>query len=151
MEAAQPDDRTRPQARQASPRSPLNVRARAALAAAVAGAVLGLSMVARPADDGFVWCMFRRVTSLPCPSCGMTRAFCALGHGELERAAEYNLAAPLVYAVTCFVLALALVELAAGRALLAPLWRRVRKAAFAVAVLALALAWIVGLATRAAG
>lgn len=38
-------------------------------------------------------CLFRMVTGQPCPSCGMTRATCALVHGEWAKAMRYH---PLV-------------------------------------------------------
>ena len=31
-------------------------------------------------------CVFRRVTGVPCPSCGMTRSYLALFHGDLKTA-----------------------------------------------------------------
>jgi hypothetical protein len=31
-------------------------------------------------------CAFRRITGRPCFGCGMTRAFCAISHGEFSRA-----------------------------------------------------------------
>lgn len=57
-----------------------------------------LSMVWRPADESAViLCPFRSLTGLLCPGCGMTRAFCALGHGELLRAIHFNALSPLLY------------------------------------------------------
>lgn len=38
-------------------------------------------------------CLFHIVTGKPCPTCGMTRATCALVHGEWEKALRYH---PLV-------------------------------------------------------
>jgi len=38
-------------------------------------------------------CTFRMVTGKPCPTCGMTRATCALAHGEWFTAMAYH---PLV-------------------------------------------------------
>lgn len=38
-------------------------------------------------------CTFRVVTGKPCPTCGMTRATCALAHGEWAKAMGYH---PLV-------------------------------------------------------
>lgn len=40
-----------------------------------------------------VVCTFRIVTGKPCPTCGMTRATCALAHGEWAKAMAYH---PLV-------------------------------------------------------
>ena len=57
-----------------------------------------VSMVWRPADEpSFILCPFRALTGLLCPGCGMTRAFCALGHGELRRAIHFNALSPLLY------------------------------------------------------
>ena len=57
-----------------------------------------ISMVWRPADEPtFILCPFRALTGLLCPGCGMTRAFCALGHGELRRAIRFNALSPLLY------------------------------------------------------
>lgn len=57
-----------------------------------------ISMIWRPADEPtFILCPFRALTGLPCPGCGMTRAFCALGHGELLRAIHFNALSPLLY------------------------------------------------------
>lgn len=44
-------------------------------------------------------CMFKAVFGLGCPTCGMTRAFLALSHGDLVRALNYNLASPIVYLI----------------------------------------------------
>ena len=35
-------------------------------------------------------CLFRIVTGNPCPTCGMTRATCALAHGEWAKAWRYH-------------------------------------------------------------
>jgi hypothetical protein len=57
-----------------------------------------ISMVWRPADEPtIILCPFRALTGLLCPGCGMTRAFCALGHGELMRAIRFNALSPLLY------------------------------------------------------
>ncbi len=42
-------------------------------------------------------CMMKAVFGVGCPTCGMTRAFMALSHGDVVRAFHYNLAAPVVY------------------------------------------------------
>lgn len=35
-------------------------------------------------------CLFRIITNIPCPTCGMTRAMFALLHGELDKYYRYN-------------------------------------------------------------
>lgn len=43
-------------------------------------------------------CFFKRLTGIPCPGCGMTRAFLAILHGHLQQAIYYNiLSIPLFF------------------------------------------------------
>jgi len=53
--------------------------------------VLGVSL-ALPAEalPAVVLCPFRATTGLPCPGCGLTHAFCAIGHGDFVQAWAYN-------------------------------------------------------------
>ena len=43
-------------------------------------------------------CAFKKIFGIPCASCGMTRAFSALSHGQFALAWSYNKLSPLVYA-----------------------------------------------------
>lgn len=76
------------------------------LAAAFA-TVLALSFVISPNDiaSGAVSftppCPMKMLLQRDCPTCGMTRAFAALGHGHWHEALAYNRAAPLVF-LGCF-------------------------------------------------
>ncbi|HVF42774.1 MAG TPA: DUF2752 domain-containing protein [Pyrinomonadaceae bacterium] len=75
----------------------------------ITSAVFAASALWRPGElPGFVLCPFRALTGLPCPGCGMTRAFCALGHGDLSAAFGYNPLAPFVFAAALVVWAHAL-------------------------------------------
>lgn len=49
--------------------------------------------------DNFTICGFRAFTGLPCPGCGLTHSFCALGKGNLVSAFSYNLIGPLLFLV----------------------------------------------------
>jgi hypothetical protein len=42
-------------------------------------------------------CPTKRFFGFECLSCGMTRAFTALGHGQLSRALDYNRLSPFVW------------------------------------------------------
>lgn len=51
---------------------------------------------------GVTLCPLRALTGSPCPGCGMTRAFCALMHGELWRAVKLNPFSPLLFLAALF-------------------------------------------------
>jgi hypothetical protein len=105
-------------------------------------AMFVVSMVWRPVDEPqFILCPFRSLTGLLCPGCGMTRAFCALGHGELMRAIHFNALSPLLY------LSFAIVWVGAAATVFD--FPRIRNAVmqlrpspvFSVVILAAVLAW----------
>ena len=49
----------------------------------------------RAVRDGPVLCPFRRITGIPCPSCGLTRSWQAAGHGRLRDAVRAHPLGPL--------------------------------------------------------
>ncbi len=51
-----------------------------------------------PAASDPVVCLFRRTLELPCPGCGLTRAFSHLARGDLYAAVKLHPAAPLLLA-----------------------------------------------------
>ena len=88
--------------------SSLRVR-RALFVLPLTSAVFAVSALWRPSElPGVVLCPFRALTGLPCPGCGMTRAFCSLGHGDLQGAFGYNALAPFVFAAALLLWAHAL-------------------------------------------
>jgi hypothetical protein len=64
-------------------------------------AVCALALVFFCSFEPVDWlvCPFRRLTGLPCPLCGMTRALCAIGHGHFRSAVELNAVSPMVFAL----------------------------------------------------
>jgi hypothetical protein len=52
--------------------------------------VTALSWRSSLATAGWWSCPIRRATGCPCPTCGMTRAFVAIGHGQWQAAWNYH-------------------------------------------------------------
>lgn len=115
---------------------------RARVVLPLTSAVFAVSALWRPSElPGVVLCPFRAVTGLPCPGCGMTRAFCALGHGDLSGAFGYNALAPFVFAAALLLWAHSLatvLKFDSARAALERLKPTQRAAGF---MLAVTLAW----------
>lgn len=75
-----------------------------------AGLVLVLSLLLTPETLPAVsTCVFYRFTGVPCPGCGMTRAFCSLGHAEWRAAWLYHPLSYPLYAACWFAAAWPLV------------------------------------------
>lgn len=52
------------------------------------------------AAEGGLACVFRSVTGIPCPFCGMTHATLAIGRGDFAAALAHHPLAPLVLILT---------------------------------------------------
>jgi len=61
--------------------------------------LLGLFLIL----DGTL-CIFKRITGLPCPSCGMTRAFISLINGDINLAFTFHPLWPLVLIIPIIIL-----------------------------------------------
>lgn len=46
----------------------------------------------------FLACPIRHLTGIPCPTCGMTRSFMAIGRGDLNQAVAEHLFGPVLFA-----------------------------------------------------
>jgi Protein of unknown function (DUF2752) len=68
------------------------------LAFVVLAAVFIISVIYHPGGgDYFTICGFKNATGLPCPGCGLTHSFCALGKGNLLSAFGWNLFGPPLF------------------------------------------------------
>lgn len=64
--------------------------------------ILVASVIWHPHDEGgFVFCLIRRFTGLPCPGCGLTRSFCALAKGDVARSFGFHWLGPLLFVMAC--------------------------------------------------
>lgn len=90
-------------------------------------------------------CPSRTLLGLPCPTCGMTRAFVALAHGELAAAFQVSPAGALLAGAVWLLAVADVVRLALGLPLPAPSPRAARAAVLAGAgVLLGSWAWMLG-------
>ena len=44
-------------------------------------------------------CLFKMLFGVACPTCGLTRAFCSISHGEFSRALDYNSMSFVAYGI----------------------------------------------------
>jgi hypothetical protein len=51
----------------------------------------------------FTICGFKVLTGLPCPGCGLTHSFCAIGDGDLRSAFSFNAIGPPLYLISILV------------------------------------------------
>ena len=76
-----------------------DARLTALFSALAAVGVLTLSTLFTPGVlPKFDICMLHRITGIPCPGCGLTRAFCAISHGNFTAAWHFNPFGFLFYA-----------------------------------------------------
>lgn len=83
---------------------------------------LGMTWVEMAPEHGPLVCTFRQLTHLDCPSCGLTRAFRAMGRLRLAEAFGYNPLGPLVFVVALGAWVVALAMLLTRGALRIPAW-----------------------------
>lgn len=68
------------------------------LAFVMLAGVFVVSLIYHPAEENyFTICGFKNATGLPCPGCGLTHSFCALGKGHLLSAFAWNLLGPPLF------------------------------------------------------
>ncbi len=73
----------------------------------VCAAIVVASIVLTPSDSVvtlFGWelpglCVFKNLTGMDCPGCGLTRSFTFMGHGDLRRAFDLHWLGPFLYAL----------------------------------------------------
>ncbi len=85
---------------------------RTVIAAAVVGAAALATAGFVPesmSTTGPVLCPFRLITGLPCPGCGLSRSWVAVGHGDIHQAFAYNAFGPISMAFVASLVTVVLV------------------------------------------
>ena len=107
------------------------------LQAAVCLSALIFFCLVEPAD--WLVCPYRRLTGMPCPLCGLTRALCAIGHGQFRRAVELHAVSPLIFALFVWGLAASLAQM---RGWLPPQPASLQRRIFAALLVLLLMNWL---------
>ncbi|MHC4186184.1 MAG: DUF2752 domain-containing protein [Planctomycetota bacterium] len=89
-------------------------------------------------DQPLQLCLFKRVSGLPCPTCGFTRGALCVLHGELGRAWLYN---PLLFSALGLLFAACVSRLAFARAVKMRLTQTERYAAWALVIVLFFCNW----------
>ncbi|WP_232017083.1 DUF2752 domain-containing protein [Gordonia insulae] len=123
------------------PRSELDAGGRLT-AAAIAGAGLtaitvAVTLAPSTLARGPELCPFARMTGLPCPACGFTRSWVAMGHGDVAGAFAVNAFGPVFMLVAVIATAVALWALLTGR----PVTERLRRVMTSPVALAVLVVW----------
>jgi hypothetical protein len=90
-------------------------------------------------------CMFKNITGLPCSGCGMTRAFCALAHGDIHQAFHLNIASIPLALILAIAALLMVAEAIDNKPRLGPAWDKTKRFLFWSGGPILLIAWIVNL------
>jgi len=117
------------------------------IAAAIAiSAVYGSAFSWSPVEDGPVLCLLRAGTGVPCPLCGMSRAFIMASHGDVWGAFTLHPLFPILYVGGLVLLAAIVGELCGARFTTKTLGRPLRVVLWVTAIFAvfwvLRVAWL---------
>ena len=90
-------------------------RRRRALLAGVIGATAGMLSLLTPGDIPSHSCTFHELTGYSCLTCGLTRSFLAVAHGQFSASLGHHLMGPVLYVGMLLLLLRLGAEAAAGR------------------------------------
>ncbi len=125
----------------------MNTRITGLAAVAASGAVLLFSSLVPSLAGWPGLCLWRRLTTLPCPLCGLTHGFLAMGHGRILEALSDHFAAPAVYVLTWAVFLLSAVQFVSGKNALSRL-DPVRPLGARMLLILVGIAWALNLGGR---
>lgn len=113
---------------------------RCAIGLALWGVIAFMAVIDQPPK---LWiCIFHRLSGLPCPSCGMTRALFAAAHFKFREAFAWHPIGPMLFAAAIVALLIFAIESAIGRSLI-PIGEREIKVMLISFVVCMLLCWII--------
>lgn len=78
--------------------------------------VFAISILYHAPDPApFTICLFRSVTSIECPGCGLTHSFCAIAKGHVAAGFHYNLLGPAFFLLLALVWTMLALDMAGLR------------------------------------
>ena len=90
-------------------------------------------------------CGFKLVTGWPCPTCGMTRACCAMANGQWEQALQYHIAVLPLAIVVAATVGLLVMEAVTGRPFVEKIWDKTQRVVLTVLITAVTAGWALNL------
>ena len=86
-------------------------------------------------------CLFKSVTGIPCAGCGMTRAFLAIGRGNLYEAFRFNPNCFFAFGVILFLWVNMIVGFIAGKEVMIRLTSREKIMVYVLAAISVVIIW----------
>ena len=81
-----------------------NLKGASFMAAVTGGAFVVSAVLPHGGVDGLSLCPWYHLTGHLCPFCGMTRAFVAITHFDIQSAIDFNPGSPLIYGAFAYIL-----------------------------------------------
>lgn len=103
------------------------------------------SIVIENPDLPFSLCLFKTITGLPCPSCGMTHSFVSIGHLKIIEGFYYNILGPILYIGLLLGIVLLLIEIALNRLIIYPFFERHKRVLLVIVIPLVILSWGINL------
>jgi len=99
------------------------------------------SIIIENPDLPFGICIFKTITGLPCPSCGMTHSFVSIGHLRIVEAFFYNILGPFLYLLMITGIVLCIAEIYLDRLIIQPLFSRYERPVLVSVIILVILSW----------
>lgn len=107
--------------------------------------ILFASIIIENPDFPYGICIFRTITGLPCPACGMTHSFVAIGHTRIVDGFKFNIIGPFLYVGVIAGIFLCIIELIYDRLIIQPLLDRFKKQLLFIVIPIVIISWLINI------